>query len=573
MKNHPLATRLQFSSFVALLLASACSGEDKTALSGLEPAPEALAGNEVRTQAGEQRPVEASLDSSGDAIEVTLRNNTQENARVVLDFRIDTPDGSFTSSEIEPVELLPGAETRVALPELEGGDRGAAWARVSLRYQFVLDGGITAAQMTELALQSGQVVPREEALATGRQLPDVVLEDDQRLVPKQAAPFSACFRNRVTFLPRENAQNQPVSITEIDLLQESTEVARVLEGQMYEYRAPNGAVGSGLLNASGCTASIARQTGNWTFKLYLYAERNTFSRGAYYQTDAGTMPFKEEVINVPATGNPARRDFLAAAADRNYQAAVFLSNHTMDRANLIGGLKTTGRNILRISPASGDGIAAYCHTVGGSTCTTAKTLRISSDIAHERGLVAHETGHWIHRMHHTATFNRSYDYSDADAGNPADDCIRDSPNQHVADSVEWQSAAHLEGIADFFAAVAFNNVTSTADCAIPFYIGFGVEVSSLDCEEPGESMSDCAEWTNTTLFHKTGNELDWTKMYWDFATNRAGSIPNLMAAEAAVTSWPAQDNHYDRVANLLSSTQRTKLNGAAGGNIFEGVDQ
>jgi hypothetical protein len=341
---------------------------------------------------------------------------------------------------------------------------------------------------------------------------------------------------------------------------------------MYEYRAPNGAVGSGLLNASGCTPSIARQTGNWVFKLYLYAERSTFSRGAFFQTDAGTMPFKEETISVPASGNPARRDFQVAAADRNYQAAVFLSNHTMDRANLIGGLKTTGRNILRISPASGNGIAAYCHTTGGTICTTAKTLRISADIAHERGLVAHETGHWIHRMHHTATFNRDYSYSDSDAGNPSDDCIRNAEG-HTADTVEWQSAAHLEGIADFFAAVAYNDFAGNADCKIPFYIGFNVEVDYLDCEEGGESMSVCAEWNNTTLFKKTGNELDWTKMYWDFLTNRAGSIPSLMTAEASVTSWPAKDNHYERVRDLLSATQQTKLNAAAGGNIFEGTEQ
>src|SRR5688572_397918 len=102
MKHQSLVTRL--SSLGALLLASACSGEDHTALSGPETDLDILAGGEVAPQAGEQRPVQARLDMSGDALEVTLRNNSQEDARVVLDLRIDTPDGSFTSSEIEQIE-------------------------------------------------------------------------------------------------------------------------------------------------------------------------------------------------------------------------------------------------------------------------------------------------------------------------------------------------------------------------------------------------------------------------------------------------------------------------------------
>jgi hypothetical protein len=38
-------------------------------------------------------------------------------------------------------------------------------------------------------------------------------------------------------------------------------------------------------------------------------------------------------------------------------------------------------------------------------------------------------------------------------------------------------------------------------------------------------------------------------------------------------SAPAKDNHYERVRDLLSATQQTKLNAAAGGNIFEGTEQ
>jgi hypothetical protein len=553
------------------MLACACSSAGPTGeRDSLSLAPTAGVGSADTPAATEHRPVEARLGAQGDELAVTLRNYSEQSTRVSLELRIDTPEGAFVNEEIEQLELRAGEERRVTLPPVEGADRNAAWARVSLRYGFSLASGASAKQLTELALRAGVVVPREEALATGRQLPDVVLEESETLIPKAGTPFTACFRNSLSFLARVGTSG-PVPLTQVDLLQENNPILP-LPGQMYEYRAPDGAVGSGLLDSNGCTSSLARQTGSWTFKLYLYAERTSPGRGAYYQTDAGTLPFKQEVITVAATGNPTRRDFQAAAADRPYQAALFLANHTIERANGIRAVKLSGRNLLRISPVTGTGTAFYCHNTGVN-CTTPKTLRLSSDVANERGLVAHETGHFIHNTHHTVTFNKSYAYSNADAGNPSDSCIR-NPTGHVTESVEWQSAAHLEGLADFFAALAYNNYSSSdRNCQLPSWIGFGVQVAILDCESLGESLSRCAEWTNGTLFNKTGNEMDWTKMYWDFLTDHGGSVELLMAAEASVQSWPATGNHYDLFHAFLNATQKAKLNAAAAGNIWDGSAQ
>jgi hypothetical protein len=83
-----------------------------------------------------------------------------------------------------------------------------------------------------------------------------------------------------------------------------------------------------------------------------------------------------------------------------------------------------------------------------------------------------------------------------------------------------------------------------------------------------------AEWARIWVTRSTSRSaITRSKTHWDFLTNRAGSIPSLMTAEANVTSWPAKDNHYERVRDLLSAAQQTKLNAAAGGNIFDGAAQ
>jgi hypothetical protein len=146
--------------------------------------------------------------------------------------------------------------------------------------------------------------------------------------------------------------------------------------------------------------------------------------------------------------------------------------------------------------------------------------------------------------------------------------------EHSPETVEWQSVAHIEGLADFFAEIAFNNYSSGADCWLPKYIPSpAVTMGTRNCESVGKALERCAEWTNSTLFGKTGNTADWGKMYWDYFADRGGSISAYMAAEAAVISWPTQGNHFDLFYAKLNATQKAKLSAAAGGNIWDGPAQ
>ena len=82
-------------------------------------------------------------------------------------------------------------------------------------------------------------------------------------------------------------------------------------------------------------------------------------------------------------------------------------------------------------------------------------------------------------------------------------------------------------------------------------------------------------------FASVGNELDWTKMYWDFLTAQGGNFAKYMQAEVNVGStWPANGtkpsnpsaNHFDLIRaqlNLLDSVQGAKFLAAARGNLFD----
>jgi hypothetical protein len=529
---------------------------------------------------------------------VSLRNYTSEAGTVWLNVNIDNPGGSHVNDGAAEVRIRAGEELRVVLPagELDGFDVGGHdWSRVVVRYQFASDAGRESTQTTELALVAGQVVPREEAIASRRQLPDVVLDSDQVPVLKQAGTFKACFRNVLDLLPTLNSQGLPTAcsagtpdptgggcVNPIDSLKQNHQEL-AMPGQFYAFTAPDpdNSTGSGFLDASGCTPALSRKTADpndvesWQFRLYLVATRTNPNRSVSFMTAAGELIPMAETVNVPSSGNPPIKNVRATAAFRPFQAAVFLANNTFERVNLIGALPPGGGSSLRISPLTSAVDARYCHTGTESGCSsTQRTLLVHQDIGNERGLIAHETGHFIHANNLTANPVHRYAYSNFDAGNPGDGCLRETADMetggsHDFNTIEWQSAAHKEGIADFFAAVTYNTFGPNSDCQLPKYIGnFGFQVAVHNCEGQGKTLEPCAEWTSDNFF-VTGNELDWTKMYWDYLSDEGGNMATYMSAERTITNWPPFDG--DRLGTILGA-----LSAEGGGhlptvgNVWEG---
>jgi hypothetical protein len=288
--------------------------------------------------------------------------------------------------------------------------------------------------------------------------------------------------------------------------------------------------------------------------------------------DDGALFTQNVSVSVPSSGNPAAFTYQATTAFRPWQAAVFLANHTIARAGSIGALDP-GNNSIRISPGAVANTGLYCHGTNVD-CPSERTLRLNGTAINDRSTVAHETGHWIHYLNLTTVPRIDYTYFN----NVNDGCQRTSGMaSHSQTSIEWQSVAHMEGIAEFFNAIAYNNLSVGADCKLLRSGGV------VNCEDVGMTLSHCPTEWGTSLFQVTGNELDWTKMYWDFVADRGGQMGTYMAAERSITNWNpngGQDDAHGNVIDMLatallniSSTQCTKFQASLGGNIFDNVAQ
>jgi hypothetical protein len=205
---------------------------------------------------------------------------------------------------------------------------------------------------------------------------------------------------------------------------------------------------------------------------------------------SGTTPFLDKNVFVPNGGDPATVEL--QFPDSGMQAATFLAVHTAQKVSAIGVTATAPgaifTNAVRVSP-SVDNNTKYCFAANPSQgCPTGLTLRVEPTLANDRAVIAHETGHWIHHMNINTNFFHSYTYSQTDAGNPGDGTVcasrRTSDGSHDFGSIEWQASAHLEGLADFFQAVTYNNPKAKA-CSIYQHAG---STFKLDCEQAGQTL-------------------------------------------------------------------------------------
>ena len=531
-----------------------------------------LGGSDI--SALEEGAVRGSLGTDGDNLIVTLRNDTDEDAKVSLNVFIQTP--VVNSKTDAGVVTVPARTTlRQVLPseELEGFDTATnQWLRAELHYEFELDSGLKSRRLTGMATRSGAVVPHEEAADLGLVIHDTVLDNPEfvRASPSATGTFKICFTNNLTFATSTGFTNDGLTP---DLTPDNVHVP--MPGQFFYAYYPTTATTpttTGTLDSSGCSQPITKQTSGsetWKFRPILYAFTSPW--GIVALDNTGVTPGIDRNVTVPSTGNPATQDILmtntAGGDQQKLQAGLFLSNNTTLRAGTIG--VTPGASILMVSTTTADDTSHYCPGVDAANdCPSARTLRLTTARANNRDTVAHETGHWIHHQNIGNPFWHDYSYSSTDAAplSPTESAAcptRRTVTGHSSGSIEWQSAAHLEGLAEFFTALSYNKTTQK-DCT----------VRGNSCESAGRTLSACTEWVSSRFFD-TGNELDWTKMYWDFVTDKGGSMNSYLAAENAVAdgAWPSdgKGNHVDLIWAQMGSDQRRRLNDSAGGNIWDGT--
>ena len=278
------------------------------------------------------------------------------------------------------------------------------------------------------------------------------------------------------------------------------------------------------------------------------------------RTDA-LIPNRQATAVIDANFAPPRLSFtMAAGQDAQLQTAYAAVLHTVLRATSLGAVVRPSNLILQMGAAGS--ATNYTHST--------RTIAMNPTTAIPRFTISHETGHWIHRNWQATPQDTTY----CAAGTPdcttppADDCTRTPDGTHGFLTVEWNATAHVEGLANFFSAVAFNTASAGANCFLP-------DTGSRSCEAMGKTLETgltgngpCFEWFDNKFFD-TAVELDWTKMYWDFVADEGQNFVTYLTNEQARTGW-TKKNHSAKIFEGLSTAMNQALRRAAIGNIQEG---
>ncbi|PRQ09369.1 hypothetical protein [Enhygromyxa salina] len=179
--------------------------------------------------------------------------------------------------------------------------------------------------------------------------------------------------------------------------------------------------------------------------------------------------------------------------------------------------------------------------------------------------IVHELGHvqtiWVAGSN-TTMVDTSYDWCSF---------VNGGSSTHTVDSPEWQSAAILEGFADFYAVAAFNQLEDGA-----WFITEDVENDTMryqaQCQASLQKLMDagrCAQPGDATMCSDAGgsNEIDWAGTLWDF-TKVVGqpqlpAVLRLLSDAGMSGGWDPGSttlNAYNNISQVAS--QRFPNNGA-----------
>jgi hypothetical protein len=179
--------------------------------------------------------------------------------------------------------------------------------------------------------------------------------------------------------------------------------------------------------------------------------------------------------------------------------------------------------------------------------------------------IAHEFGHvqtiWVSGSD-TTMVNTSYDWcSFVDGGSKT----------HTVDSPEWQSAALIEGFADFYATAVFNRIEDGA-----WYFLEDVENDTMryqvQCQPSLDALmmdGRCVQPGDATMCSDPGgsNEIDWAGTLWDF-TKVVGepeltAVLRLLSDAGQLGGWDPGSTTLDAYNNILQAASlRFPNNGA-----------
>jgi hypothetical protein len=221
--------------------------------------------------------------------------------------------------------------------------------------------------------------------------------------------------------------------------------------------------------------------------------------------------------------------------------------------------------------------ALTTRTLGSSIVITANNstgssgnengVKIHSTHTRNKWAVAHEVGHLIFcRESNTPIADFGYD-ADLAVSGVATECNNATGPNHTLYSREKNSAAHVEGFANFFSAAIWNNPndvgTGDATCVHRF-LGRASAYETVSCSGSSKDYllrvmeSNCADKTPpVTAFTGHGNEADWARVYWhqiaflDLLTPPTqATMRQILDVVERANSWNST-NHYTQMNTAM----------------------
>jgi hypothetical protein len=520
------------------------------------------------------------LEPEGEALILDYRNLTNSAGVLRASVLVEGPDGIFATESRELGRFAAGESPRFRLSraDVAGLDvRAQSWTDARVNFEYELDDGRLGGDQASLFAEHDQVTSPREVISSGKGHGVFANAAPEYDTVRAGETFSICFSHVIAF-----AQTEPRNIDHF-----RSSGTYVLPAYGIAVRGTvNGVSQTVYSNGTAGCATFPRTAGSWTFTVGLDSKNfptNVSEFRIVARNDAGSIPTKQLgpfTVTSSTTALGGQLITMAAGDDTKLQHMFAMTQHTIRRAMSLGTvLKPNSTLTLKFTTSDNQ----YDHAT--------RTVLINRNSATNRGPVSHEVGHWIHRGWMTTTSTGRNDTYCTPGGSPtctvppADGCSRTPSGSHGQEMIEWDSVAHLEGIADFFRVLAFNNTTEEspnggANCVFPGW-ALGVAERLWNCDAVGlyektgaTGGGNCYEWTRP-IFGNVGNEYDWTKAYWDLFADEVGlgnaRLRNYLAYEEAATGWGKGNHNGTSRAPMQGTAMEDAFKRACAGNIWDGA--
>lgn len=296
----------------------------------------------------------------------------------------------------------------------------------------------------------------------------------------------------------------------------------------------------------GCTAQVTISS-TTLVDVYIYSEAEISGNQIIVWDDTQTpSEYAEVVWNdwSPTASQSYTRNTQTVGTWVNVIAA---SSYTVFK-NTFG---LTGKT-FNVYDGGDDGTCATVSGTGGSSLNCFGKIFIAQGHSDQKYVISHEVGHQIMKsVDGDQSSNQDYD-----ASNDGSWCSFTS--SHAMTSIEYQSAAVVEGIAHFVAANTYNS-NDEGDCWYRYYkdiswnSGPAIADDWIDCEDSSHCGTglDCNSTIATrdhygnecdvSTINNKGTEYDWLRFWWDLHTDQSVSnniIKNIWN-DANPNNWNA----------------------------------